>query len=293
MALNSYFTQGTSGEQNLTEDLIIEQIKMFGKNVYYVPRTLVKEDNVFTEDTMSTFDGAYEIEVYVEDSGGFRGDGDVFSKFGVRISDQVTFIVSRKRFTEAVDDNAQLIVEGRPNEGDLVWFPLAGKMFEIQFVEHETPFYQLGKQYVWGLRCELFEYSDENFDTGVQEIDEIETVFANTIALTMNEDPAPVGTFQADEEVTGGTSNVNATVKSWDAVNRILQVYNRTGTFRSGETVTGQTSGAVATTLSYNTINNVNSEYDQNFAIETVADGIIDFTESNPFGEFGNKSGTL
>jgi hypothetical protein len=293
MALNSYFTQGTSGEQNLTEDLIIEQIKMFGKNVYYVPRTLVKEDNVFTEDTMSTFDGAYEIEVYVEDSGGFRGDGDVFSKFGVRISDQVTFIVSRKRFTEAVDDNAQLIVEGRPNEGDLVWFPLAGKMFEIQFVEHETPFYQLGKQYVWGLRCELFEYSDENFDTGVQEIDEIETVFANTIALTMNEDPAPIGTFQADEEVTGGTSNVNATVKSWDAVNRILQVYNRTGTFRSGETVTGQTSGAVATTLSYNTINNVNSEYDQNFAIETVADGIIDFTESNPFGEFGNKSGTL
>jgi len=293
MALNSYFTQGTSGEQNLTEDLIIEQIKMFGKNVYYVPRTLVKEDNVFTEDTMSTFDGAYEIEVYVEDAGGFRGDGDVFSKFGVRLSDQVTFIVSRKRFTEAVDDNAQLIVEGRPNEGDLVWFPLAGKMFEIQFVEHETPFYQLGKQYVWGLRCELFEYSDENFDTGVQEIDEIETVFANTIALTMNEDPAPVGTFQADEEVTGGTSNVNATVKSWDAVNRILQVYNRTGTFRSGETVTGQTSGAVATTLSYNTINNVNSEYDQNFAIETVADGIIDFTESNPFGEFGNKSGTL
>lgn len=293
MALNSYFTQGTSGEQNLTEDLIIEQIKMFGKNVYYVPRTLVKEDNVFTEDTMSTFDGAYEIEVYVEDAGGFRGDGDVFSKFGVRISDQVTFIVSRKRFTEAVDDNAQLIVEGRPNEGDLVWFPLAGKMFEIQFVEHETPFYQLGKQYVWGLRCELFEYSDENFDTGVQEIDEIETVFANTIALTMNEDPAPVGTFQADEEVTGGNSNVNATVKSWDAENRILLVYNRTGTFRSGETVTGQTSGAVATTLSYNTINNVNSEYDQNFAIETVADGIIDFTESNPFGEFGNKSGTL
>lgn len=293
MALNSYFTQGTSGEQNLTEDLIIEQIKMFGKNVYYVPRTLVKEDTVFTEDTMSTFDGAYEIEVYVEDAGGFRGDGDVFSKFGVRISDQVTFIVSRKRFTQAVDDNATLIVEGRPNEGDLVWFPLAGKLFEIQFVEHETPFYQLGKQYVWGLRCELFEYSDENFDTGVQEIDEIETVFANTIALTMNETPAPVGDFTADELVVGANSNVSATVKTWDSVNRILQVYNRTGTFRSGETVTGQTSGAVATTLSYNTINNVNSEYDQNYAIETVADGIIDFTESNPFGEFGNKSGTL
>ena len=160
MALNQYFTQGTTGEQGLIQDLVDEQIKMFGKNVYYIPRTLVKEDDVFGEDTLSKFEGAFEVEVYMEDAGGFRGDGDIFSKFGVRIQDQVTFIISRRRFTQAVDDNAQLIVEGRPNEGDLIHFPLVGKTFVIQYVEHEVPFFQLGKMYVWGLRCELFEYSD-------------------------------------------------------------------------------------------------------------------------------------
>ena len=158
MALNTYFSQGTTGEQGLTQDLVDEQIKMFGKNVFYIPRTLVKEDGVFGEDTLSKFEGAFEVEVYIEDSGGFRGDGDIFSKFGVQISDQVTLVMSRRRFTAAVDDNAQLIVEGRPNEGDLIHIPLANKTFEIQFVEHEQPFYQLGSLYVWGLRCELFQY---------------------------------------------------------------------------------------------------------------------------------------
>jgi|TARA_B100002019_G_scaffold205468_1_gene178213 hypothetical protein len=292
MALNPHFTQGTTGEQGLVEDLVIEQIKMFGKDVYYIPRTLVNEDTVFGEDSLSSFNGAHLIEAYIEDAGGFRGDGDVFSKFGVRISDQVTFIISRSRFTAAVDDNATLIVEGRPNEGDLVYLPLANKIFEIQYVEHEVPFYQLGQNYVWGLRCELFEYSDEDIDTGVAAVDAIETTFANAIAVIMAETPAP-GTFQVGETVTGGTTNTDAEVKSWDAATRTLQVFNRTGRFSSGETITGQTSGAVATTESYNTINNVNSEFDQNYAIETVADGIIDFTEGNPFGEFGNKGSTI
>lgn len=291
MALNSHFTQGTSGEQNLIEDLVIEQIKMFGKNVYYIPRTLVKEDSVFGEDTLSKFEDAFEIEAYVEDASGFRGDGDLFSKFGVRISDQVTFIISRKRFTEAVDDNATLIVEGRPNEGDLVHFPLAGKTFEIQFVEHEVPFYQLGKIHVWGLRCELFEYSDEDIDTGVAEVDALELNFANAIAVVMAE--GGTGDFTVGETVTGGTSNVTAEVKSWDSTTRNLIVINRSGTFSSGETITGGTSSAVWTTFSYNTINNVNSEYDNNFAIETQADAIIDFTEGNPFGDFGNNGGTM
>ncbi len=107
MALNPHFTQGTTGEQGLVEDLVIEQIKMFGKDVYYIPRTLVNEDTVFGEDSLSSFNGAHLIEAYIEDAGGFRGDGDVFSKFGVRISDQVTFIISRSRFTAAVDDTTQ------------------------------------------------------------------------------------------------------------------------------------------------------------------------------------------
>ena len=291
MALNTFFTQGTTGEQNLVGDLVTEQIKMFGKDVYYIPRTIVKNDDTFGEVTLSKFEGAFLIEAYIEDASGFRGDGDMFSKFGVRISDQITFIISRTRFTEAVDDNAQLIVEGRPNEGDLIHFPMANKTFEIQFVEHEQPFYKLGKVHVWGLRCELFEYSDEDIDTGVAAVDQIEVDFS--VAVTVNFATGGSGDFTVGEVVAGGTSNVTAEVKSWDSTTRQLQVYNRSGIFTIPETVTGQTSGAAWTSASYNTLNNTSSEFDQNSAFETNADGILDFSEGNPFGEFGNKGSSL
>ena len=291
MATNSYFTQGTTGEQDLVGSLVTEQIKMFGKDVYYIPRTLVDRDSVFEEDSLSAFNGAYLIEAYIEDATGFRGDGDMFSKFGVRISDQVTFIISRERFTAAVDDNAQLIVEGRPNEGDLIHLPMANKTFEIQFVEHEVPFYQLGKVHVWGLRCELFEYSDEDFNTGVAEIDAVEVNFAN--AVTINVADGGTGDFVAGEIVTGGSSNVTSEVKSWNSATRQLIVFNRSGMYAIPETLTGNTSGAAWTSATYNTLNNMNSETDQNFTLETQADAILDFTESNPFGDFGNSGGTL
>ena len=291
MATNSFFTQGTTGEQDLVGSLVTEQIKMFGKDVYYIPRTLVDRDSVFEEDSLSAFNGAYLIEAYIEDATGFRGDGDMFSKFGVRIADQVTFIISRERFTAAVDDNAQLIVEGRPNEGDLIHLPMANKTFEIQFVEHEVPFYQLGKVHVWGLRCELFEYSDEDFNTGVAEIDAVEVNFAN--AVTINVADGGTGDFVAGEIVTGGNSNVTAEVKTWNSATRQLVVYNRSGIFSIPETITGNPSGAAWTSATYNTLNNMNSDTDQNFTLETQADAIIDFTESNPFGDFGNSGGTL
>jgi|TARA_B100000131_G_scaffold29465_1_gene27698 hypothetical protein len=291
MATNPYFTQGTTGEQDLQQSLVDEQIKMFGKNVYYIPRTLVKTDSVFGEDTMSKFEGAFEIEAYVEDNTGFRGDGDMFSKFGVQIADQATFVISRTRFTTAVDDNATLIVEGRPNEGDLVYFPMANKIFEIQFVEYEVPFFTLGKQYTWGLRCELFQYSDEDIDTGITEVDAVEVNYAN--AITVNVADGGSGDFVAEEIVTGGNSNVTATVKSWNSATRQLVVYNRSGIFSIPETLTGNTSSAAWTSATYNTLNNVNDESQANFVIETQADGIIDFTEGNPFGEFGNKGSSI
>ena len=291
MATNSFFTQGTTGEQDLVGSLVTEQIKMFGKDVYYIPRTLVNRDSVFEEDSLSAFNGAYLIEAYIEDATGFRGDGDMFSKFGVRISDQVTFIISRERFTAAVDDNAQLIVEGRPNEGDLIHLPMANKTFEIQFVEHEVPFYQLGKVHVWGLRCELFEYSDEDFNTGVAEIDAVEVNFAN--AVTINVADGGTADFVAGEIVTGGSSNVTSEVKSWNSATRQLIVFNRSGMYAIPETLTGNTSGAAWTSATYNTLNNMNSDTDQNFTLETQADAILDFTESNPFGDFGNSGGTL
>tara|TARA_Y100001970_G_scaffold99692_2_gene125353 strand:- start:7860 stop:8726 length:867 start_codon:yes stop_codon:yes gene_type:complete len=285
MPTNSYFTQGTTGEQNLVGDLVKEQIKMFGTDVYYIPRVIVDEDPAFGEDSLSKFDDAYLIEAYLENVQGFGGDGDLYSKFGVRISDQVNFIISRDRFTELVDDNTTLIVEGRPNEGDLVYFPLAQKLFQIQYVEYETPFFQLGKIHTWGLKCELYEYSDEDFDTGVDAIDKVERNFATTI--TINFATGGTGDFTVGETIAGGTSNVTAEVKSWDSTNRQLQIYNRTGIFTIPETCTGQTSGAAWTTASYNTLNNTNSEFDQNQFFETQADGILDFSQGNPFGEFG------
>ena len=291
MATNPYFTQGTTGEQDMHESLVIEQIKMYGKNVYYIPRTLVKTDSVFGEDTMSKFEGAFEIEAYIEDNTGFRGDGDMFSKFGVQIADQATFVISRTRFTTAVDDNATLIVEGRPNEGDLVYFPMANKIFEIQFGEYEVPFFTLGKQYTWGLRCELFQYSDEDIDTGITEVDAVEVNYANAISVNVADGGS--GDFVAEEIVTGGNSNVTATVKSWNSATRQLVVYNRSGIFSIPETLTGNTSSAAWTSATYNTLNNVNDESQANFVIETQADGIIDFTEGNPFGEFGNKGSSI
>ena len=288
MPTNSYFTHGTSGEQNLVEELVIEQIKMFGQDVYYIPRVIVDEDPAFGEDSLSKFDDAYLIEAYLENVEGFGGDGDLFSKFGVRISDKVTFIISRTRFTSLVDDNATLIQEGRPNEGDLIYFPLAQKLFQIQFVQYEQPFFQLGKIHTWGLECELYEYSDDDFDTGVDAIDQVERNFATTI--TLNFATGGTGTYTVGETIAGGTSNVTAEVKSWDATTRQLQIYNRSGIFTIPETVTGQTSGAAHTTASYNTLNNTNSEFDENSFFETQGDSILDFSQGNPFGEIGGSS---
>ena len=168
---------------------------------------------------------------------------------------------------------------------------MANKTFEIQYVEHEQPFYQFGKNYVWGLRCELFEYSDEDIDTGVAAVDALEQNFAN--AITVGLVAGGSGAFTAGETVTGGTSNVTAEVKSFDSSTNTLIVINRSGTFTVPETITGGTSSASFTTASYNTINNTNSEFDINASIETTADGILDFTQGNPFGEFGNSGGSI
>tara|TARA_B100000927_G_scaffold291413_1_gene293498 strand:- start:6983 stop:7849 length:867 start_codon:yes stop_codon:yes gene_type:complete len=287
MPLNSFFTNGTTGEQQLVEDLVVEQIKMFGVELFYIPKTLVSEDNILGEDSLNSFNSAYQIEGYLENVQGFGGDGDLFSKFGVRIADQVNFIIARKRFKDLVDDNTTLVVEGRPNEGDLIYFPLAKKLFQIQYVEYEQPFYQLNKIHIWGLKCELFEYSGEDLDTGVEDIDVIERNLATTI--TVNFAAGGTGTFTVGEEIVGGTSNVTAEVKSWDSTNNQLQVYNRSGIFSIPETITGQTSGAAWTTASYNTLNNTNSEFDANADFETLGDAIIDFSQGNPFGEFGGE----
>ena len=283
---------GSAQEQKFFENLLVETIEIYGQDIYYVPRTIVNKDTVFGEDSDSQFDSARAIRAYVNNVEGWEGQGELLSKFGVRIEDKTTFIFSREKFKEKVDDSTVLNVEGRPNEGDLIWFPVTKHLFEIKFVEAERPFYQLGKGYVWEVQCELFEYSDEDIDTGIAEIDAVEVAFAN--AITVNFATGGTGDFTVGEIVAGGSSNVTAEVKAWDSSNRQLQVFNRSGIFTIPETVTGQTSGAAWTSASYNTLNNVNTEdtIDQNFVFETADDDIIDFTESNPFGTVGSTNDT-
>ena len=277
---------GSAQEQKFIENLVVESIEIYGQDIYYVPRTIVNKDTVFGEDSDTKFESAKAIRAYVNNVEGWEGQGELLSKFGVRIEDKTTFIFSRDKFKEHVDDSTVLNVEGRPNEGDLIWFPTTKHLFQIMFVEAEKPFYQLGKGYVWECQCELFEYSDEEIDTGITDLDNIETAFAN--AITVGLVAGGSGTFAAGETVTGGTSNVTAEVKSFDASTRTLIVINRSGTFSVPETITGGSSSASWTTATYNTIQNTNSEYDQNNDFETADNDIIDFTETNPFGTVGS-----
>ena len=249
-------------EQKFIENLVVESIEIYGQDIYYVPRTIVSQDSIFEEDSDGKFESAKPIRAYVNNVEGWEGQGELLTKFGIRIEDKTTFIFSREKFKENVDDSTVLNVEGRPNEGDLIWFPITKHLFEIKFVEVERPFYQLGRNYVWECQCELFEYSDEEINTGITELDAIETAFAN--AITVGLVAGGTGDFTVGETVTGGTSNVTAEVKSWDNSTRTLIVINRSGTFTVPETLTGGSSGASFTTATYNTIDNANIEYDQN-----------------------------
>ncbi len=200
---------GSAQEQKFMENLIVESIEIYGQDIFYLPRTLVNRDTILGEDIDSSFDSARAVRAYVNNVDGWEGQGELLSKFGVRVEDKTTFIFSREKFKEKVDDLEVLNVEGRPNEGDLIYFPRTKHLFEIKFVEAERPFYQLGKGYVWECQCELFEYSDEDLDTGVAEIDAIETAFANSIKLVM--DAGGSGDFTVGEEIVGDLYRAAAT----------------------------------------------------------------------------------
>ena len=181
MATNVFFNNyGASQEQYLIEDLIIESIKMYGQDVYYINRTLGAEDRILREDDLPTFDAAYQMEMYIKNIDGFEGDGDFLSKFGLEIRDEITFTLARRIFEQEVTLNE---TKNNPYVGDLIYFPLNNKIFEIKFVEHESIFYQMGALQVYDIRCDLFEYSGEKFSTGITDID---TKF-NQIVFTSND----------------------------------------------------------------------------------------------------------
>ena len=287
MATNSYFrTFDARNEQELLHSLTQESIKIYGHDVSYIPRTLVNTDTVLGEDSISEYKDAYSVEMFIKSVDGFEGEGDLISKFGLEVRDQIVFSLARRAW-EGLDLGV------RPKEGDLVYFPLTSKLFQIMFVEHETPFYQTGALPTFDLTCELFVYSDEKIDTDVDDIDVIEQKqsFVRTFELS-----SVSGTFSEGETVTGGTSAVTGEVARWDATTSYLYLINMTGNFTLNEILTGATSTATGTysvkrttdetTETLSTIDSGQSDnVSSNKQFEIDADSVLDFTEGNPFGD--------
>lgn len=176
MARNPYFTLGTTDEQTIYEDIIVESIQIYGQIFYYIPRVLVGKDEILGEDRLSQFKKAYPIEMYLESHDGFEGQGAFIQKFGLMMEQSATLTVARRSWQQLVGKHKDTIVQTRPCEGDLLYFPLTGGLFEIKFVQHQDPFYQLGKLYVYKLQVELFQYASEKIDTGIKAIDAFETL---------------------------------------------------------------------------------------------------------------------
>ena len=282
MATNLYFNNVTShAEQELINSLTSEVIQIHGLDVFYIPRTLVKEDVLLGEDVLNKFSTAYEIEMFLKTTEAFGGEGDLVSKFGLDVRDEVIFTVHKDRFNLATDMD-------KPLEGDLVFLPINKGLFEIKFVEHEQPFYQAGKNYSFDITCELYQYSEEQLETGIADIDNIEREQSAAVDLVMTAGGS--GTFSIDEEVYQGPSLANSTGKgmvvSWNTTTRTLRVNDTSGTFAASTNVTGATSGAVwsqASAADYQEL--PTTPFADNKEFETGGDSILDFSEANPFGD--------
>ena len=202
---------------------------MYGHDVYYLPRKIVNEDTILGDAADSSFEDAYEVEMYLEGVEGFEGEGDLYSKFGVEVRDTATFIISRRSWERFVSLDTNLATGLRPNEGDLIYFPLSKSVFEIKFVEHENPFYQLGKLYTFKMTCDLFEYSGEDFDTNIEALDtDLELAQAAAITLTLADTPT-LRDFVVGETISQKltpTTIITGTVSAWSETSNKLTVSN-------------------------------------------------------------------
>ncbi len=456
MALNPFFLQGSASEQFLMQDLVNEQLKIYGLDVYYIPRKILGSEKLSREVTLSKLDDNFIIEAYLDNYEGYGANSEILSKFGVQLKNEISLTISEERFQLSIEpflrdlqaaNPGEIIVVDRPREGDVIFFPLGERLYEIKNVEHEKPFFQLGKNYIYQLSCELLELEDEIIETNVEAIDnsvedsgyittltlenlginataaafiattgsvrkievtndgynystapivaissapvggtnataiaivnnkaisevvitnagvgytEIPTVtfsggggsgaaatailgdgsvqyisvaatganyvtaptvtltgpsigssatavsiigaggsvtdirltdagfgYTSTPVVAISSAPsAGIGTFIKNEIVTGSLSGTTARVKKYDEDAQTLDVYINSGNFTSGETITGGTSNAQYTLASYNSDPGIEIEYSQNQEIEELADDILDFTESNPFGTY-------
>jgi len=309
MPRSVFFSQAVRTEQNLYEDLVIESLKIFGQDVYYIPRTLVNRDTILGEDPASKFDDAYLIEAYIENTEGFEGTGDLYSQFGLEIRDEATFEISTRQWEKIIGIFSSDLTNPKPQEGDVLFLPMTNSFFEISFVEDDSPFYQLSNLPVYKLNCSLFEYNDEDFDTGVEGID-LKTG-ANAYQVTMDLAITGGNHFQIGEmvsQVVGITAAATNIVVRGEVQNRTktsatisqigvsnIEVTNSDGFAKdfivsTNFALIGATSGYVSYVTKIYDINDTTNTFDtdggsQNVALENFADTFIDFTENNPFGD--------
>jgi hypothetical protein len=295
MPKSVYFPQygGNTSEQRLVQDLVDEQIKLFGQDIYYLPKEMLI-DRSLNDVILSKFKDVLMIEMMLINVEGFGGSGALaMSKFGLRISDEVTFAVSKRRWQTYARDRIDTFVDGRPNEGDLLYVPMTKNTYEIKYVEREVPFYQLGKNYIYGLTCELMENADNEFDTGIDEIDDLsqEAHVFPVFMKTGGEDNYIVGeTIEQEYTINGSPVTVTAKVAKWYAPTRKLDLTYINGVLKENVPIVGQDSTANWVVDSFSTIDFEIENYDnaENKWYEDKADQILDFSEGNPFGEYGD-----
>ena len=287
MSTNVFFSRGTPNEQHLYEDLAIEAIQIYGHDVFYIPRTLVNKDELFGEDALSRFDDAYGIEMWMETQEGYEGEKELVSRFGLEIRDETTFVVSRRRWDNTVSNDANLIVSSRPDEGDLVYMPTVKKLFEISFVDHDDPFYQVDNLPVYKLYCRTFEYSSEVLDTGIQAIDAIETQRSTD--------------FLGYEILAEQSNTYNEKIGlEWGTVyaTGVGDVILEDDSFVLGENETGFEAIILEDSDAYYTFVVIQEAYSlatqdtqsenewfEDRVTGKIGDPVLDFTESNPFGD--------
>ena len=292
---NLYFSHGTRSERFLYEDLMIEQLKVFGQEVTYHPRTIVARDTILGEDALSKFAEAYSIEMYVENVSGFEGEGDVISKFGLEVRDDVTLVVSKRRFDLLVDQKSNTLAQDRPREGDVIYMPIFKKLFEIQFVEDEDPYYQIADIPLFKLKCTTFEYSHEILDTGISDVDSVEDTLSTdqlqhqitletgvgTTGSLLLETPS-LGQLQLDGTDTLSTDSGDGLVidgPATDAGDDIL-LEDDLGDYKYLllEDFVHDNKDDGAQNLEFAQESGLDTEFDP-------TDDIFDFTENNPFGD--------
>ena len=282
MTTNVHFSKGTISEQYLYEDLVIEAIGIYGHDVFYLPRTLVNEDMILGEDPLSTFSDAYGIEMWMETQEGYEGEKDIVTRFGLDIQNETSFVVSRRRWDDVVSRNDNLIVNTRPDEGDLIYFPAVKRLWIISFVDHDDPFYQVNNLPVYKLYCRSWEYSSERLDTGIEAIDAIETK-RSTDFLGYEILAEQSGTYDQKIAFEWGT------IYEFGVGDILLE----DDSFVLGETETGFEAIILEDSDDYYTFVVIQEAYSlatqdpqsDNSFIDTAADAILDFTETNPFGE--------